>query len=314
MDTNVIIILIGCATVLALAAIICDFVVEREMTDSPESVLSKKIIKIHRNYIAGILGFAVIMLLTGNYGGPSSGIYQYLSFGSTITSLVLSILAIFVTVSSSSDLYKQFTRIDNATDTIKNVSNQIDGTLEKLTATESNLQNTSNEISKQLDNIVEQIDERLKTRMKETESNLSKQLAESMNSSSNKIEEQIPKINQQIVENLKKYFITTSSVNGLLALYACALSKEYGKMFELSNLFSWNLDYTFGFLIASLSIGIIDFTNDDKNNQITCQKTLFHSSELLEEIGNRQRQHDGDMDYFVEKLSIINKYFGIDGK
>lgn len=312
MNTNVIIILIGCATLLALAAIVCDFIVERKITGSSEFALSKKIIKIHRNYVAGILGFAVIMLLTANYGGPNNGIYQYLSFGSTITSLVLSILAIFVTVSSSSDLYKQFTRIDNATDTIKNVSNQIDGTLEKLTATELNLQNTSNEISKQLDNIVEQIDERLKTRMKETESNLSKQLAESMNVSS-KIEEQVPQINQQIVDNLKKYFITTSSGNGLLALYACALSKECGKVFELSDLFNWNLDYTFGFLIASHSIGIIYFTNDDKNNQITCQNSLFTSSELLTEIKNRQEQQS-DHSYFAEKINNIKKFFGIDDK
>lgn len=313
MNTNVIIILIGCATLLAIVAIVCDFIVERKMASSSDSLLSKKIIKVHRNYIAGILGFAVIMLLTANYGKPGNCIYEYLSFGSTITSLVLSILAIFVTVSSSSDLYKQFTRIDNATDTIKNVSNQIDGTLEKLTATESNLQNTSNKISKQLDNIVEQIDERLKTRIKETEGNISRQLAESMNVSS-KIEEQIPQINQHIVDNLKKYFITTSSVNGLLALYACALSKEHGKMFELSDLFNWNLDYTFGFLIASLSIGIIYFTNDDKNNQITCQKSLFQSSELLKEIKDRQRQHSGDLDYFVEKINTINKFFGIDDK
>ena len=60
-------------------------------------VMSKKIIKLHRNYIAGILGFAIIMLITAKYGGPNNAIFEYLSFGSTVTSLVLSILAIFVT-------------------------------------------------------------------------------------------------------------------------------------------------------------------------------------------------------------------------
>ena len=128
MDTTVIIIMIICATIIALVAIICDFLFERKSTDASNSLMSKKIIKIHRNYIAGFLGFAIIMLLTAQYGGPDNAIFDYRSFGSTITSLVLSILAIFVTVQSSSDLYKQFTRIDNATDTIKIVSTQIDGT------------------------------------------------------------------------------------------------------------------------------------------------------------------------------------------
>ena len=132
MNTTVIIIMIICATIIALVAIICDHLLEKKSSEVSECFLSKKIIKVHRNYIAGFLGFAIIMLLTAQYGGPKNAIFEYLSFGSTITSLVLSILAIFVTVQSSSDLYKQFTRIDNATDTIKNVSTQIDGTLVAL--------------------------------------------------------------------------------------------------------------------------------------------------------------------------------------
>ena len=291
---------------MALAAIVCDFIVERKITGSSESELSKKIIKVHRNYIAGILGFAVIMLLTANYGGPKSSIYQYLSFGATITSLVLSILAIFVTVSSSSDLYKQFTRIDNATATIKNVSNQIDGTLEKLSATESNLLNTSNDISKQLDNIVEQIDERLKTRIKETEGNISKQLAESMNNAS------IRSVQPEQVDNTtsKEYFINATSANGLLAMYACSLSKEKGLDFEISNLFKGNEAYTFGFLIASFSTATIQFTHDDLNNTITCQDSIFSSEELYNEIKNRIQQQPLGKDY-IQYLNNVNNYFSI---
>ena len=103
MDTTVIIIMIICTTIIALVAIICDHLFERKSSETSECLMSKKIIKIHRNYIAGFLGFAIIMLLTAQYGGPDNAIFNYLSFGSTITSLVLSILAIFVTVQSSSD-------------------------------------------------------------------------------------------------------------------------------------------------------------------------------------------------------------------
>ncbi len=310
MDTTVIIIMIICATIIALVAIICDHLFERKTSETSECLMSKKIIKIHRNYIAGFLGFAIIMLLTAQYGGPNNAIFEYLSFGSTITSLVLSILAIFVTVQSSSDLYKQFTRIDNATDTIKNVSTQIDGTLVALKTTESNLQETAKTISSQLDNIVEQIDDRFRTHMKETEDNISKQFVASMNNTST-INEQDVIQNQEAIDNLKRYFISITSANGLLILYACTLSIEQKKMFELSNIFKGNEAYTFGFLIASISTAIVQFTNDATNNQITCQSSLFSSSELYEAIKDRIRQQQFGLDYF-ERINNINTYFGIE--
>lgn len=310
MDTTVIIIMIICATIIALVAIICDHLFERKTSETSECLMSKKIIKIHRNYIAGFLGFAIIMLSTAQYGGPNNAIFEYLSFGSTITSLVLSILAIFVTVQSSSDLYKQFTRIDNATDTIKNVSTQIDGTLVALKTTESNLQETAKTISSQLDNIVEQIDDRFRTHMKETEDNISKQFVASMNNTST-INEQDVIQNQEATDNLKRYFISITSANGLLILYACTLSIEKKKMFELSNIFKGNEAYTFGFLIAAISTAIVQFTNDATNNQITCQSSLFSSSELYEAIKDRIRQQQFGVDYF-DRINNINTYFGIE--
>lgn len=310
MNTTVVIIMIICATVIALVAIICDHLFERKSSETSECLLSKKIIKIHRNYITGFLGFAIIMLMTAQYGGPGNAIFAYLSFGSTITSLVLSILAIFVTVQSSSDLYKQFTRIDNATDTIKNVSTQIDGTLVALKATESSLQDTAKTISSQLDNIVEQIDDRFRIHMKETEDNISKQFVASMNNTST-INEQDVIQNQEAIDNLKRYFISITSANGLLILYACTLSIEQKKMFELSNIFKGNEAYTFGFLIASISTAIVQFTNDATNNQITCQSSLFSSSELYEAIKDRIRQQQFGVDYF-ERINNINTYFGIE--
>lgn len=309
MNTTVIIIMIICATIIALVAIICDHLFERKSSEVSESLMSKKIIKIHRNYIAGFLGFAVIMLLTAQYGGPKNAIFEYLSFGSTITSLVLSILAIFVTVQSSSDLYKQFTRIDNATDTIKNVSSQIDDTLENLKDAERSLQNTSQNISQQLNNIVDQIDERLKTRMKETEGNISRQFAESMNVNAN---DQEQKIQQDLknIEKVKDFFFSMTSANGLLAIYACTLSKEKKQMFELSKLFNGNEAYTLGFLIAAISTGLVHFTNDDVNNQITCHDTLFSSTETLEIIKNRLKQQQLGSEY-LDRLNGIHIFFDL---
>lgn len=307
MNTIVIIIMIICATVIALVALICDYFSEKKSgTTNAECRLSKKVVKLHRNYIAGILGFAIIMLLTAKFGGPNNAIFEYLSFGSTITSLVLSILAIFITVQSSSDLYKQFTRIDNATDTIKSVSKQIEGTLDAIKDAESELSSTSQSL---MENILERIDDTIKTRIKETENNLTKILNVPVNNND--------PINNNIDiqnENQKQYiqnFIQITSANGLLILYACALSKEKQKIFNISDLFQGNEAYTFGFMIASISAGLVMFTHDDSNNQITVQDNYIKKEDLYKEIKNRIQYQQLDGNY-IDQVNNINSYFDVD--
>lgn len=307
MNTTVIIVMIGCATVIALVAIICDHCSDgKSGAINDECRLSKKVVGLHRNYIAGILGFAIIMLLTAKFGGPNSAIFEYLSFGSTITSLVLSILAIFVTVQSSSDLYKQFARIDNATDTINSVSKQIGGTLTAIQEAETKLASTSDNISVRLENIVEQIDEKIKVRIEKTEENISRQIAQNTSARPSIINP----VKDGNSQDDKKYFIDVTSANGLLVLYSCALSSEKNKVFELSDLFKNNEAYSFGFLIASLSAKFLNFTNDTNNNQITCTSIVYSSEELYNAIKQRITQLNLGAEY-VERLNNINSHFGI---
>lgn len=310
MNTTVIIILIGCATAIALVAIICDHLFEKK-TEPTECLMSKKIIKIHRNYIAGFLGFALIMLITSKYGGPDNAIFDYLSFGSTITAMVLSVLAIFVTVQSSSDMYKQFTRIDNATDTIKNASNQIEGTLDALRKAENDLQTTSNNISNQLDNIIEQIDDRISARMKETEGNLSKLMSESLSVSIKTKDNNTQPAPKNTIE-LKQFFINNTSAMGLLAIYACSLSNEKNRMFELSKLFTEAVEYVHGFLMATGSTPLTEINFDSTKNEITCQKSEFSSSELVERIKEVYSNLSKGKDIYLKIANKINEYFGVD--
>lgn len=310
MNTATIIILIICATIIAIVAIIYDYKSESKMIpEHTNYTISKRIIKLHRNYIAGILSFAIIMLITAKYGGPNNNIFEYLSFGSTITSLVLSILAIFVTVQSSTDLYKQFAKIDNATDIINNASNKIDGTLSTLQEAENKLALTSNSISEKLETIVEQIDEKIKTRIKETEDNISKQLAQSQNTPTTDQKKPLM-VDNDTDNDKKKYFLEITSANGLMALYACALSQEKNKPFELSQLFKDNEAYSFGFLIATLSAKFVQFTNDNRNNQITCTSIVYTSNEIYDAIKLRINQLNLGSDY-IDRINLINNYFEI---
>lgn len=243
MDTNVIIMMIICATVIALVSIVCDHLFERKISDISDCFMSKKIIKVHRNYIAGFLGFAVIMLITGKYGGPDNAIFTYLSFGSTITSLVLSVLAIFVTVQSSSDIYKQF-------GTINKVSTQIESTLTNLKEAENNLEKTSSDISCQMNSIVDEIGKRLDVRMKKTEDTISEQIQRQNVTLQNTTNEKTNNMNSDS-------FLRRISYNGLLVIYACLRGVETGRRFDLNSLFKGNENYQLGVVVTTFAAGYI---------------------------------------------------------
>lgn len=295
MNTTVIIILIGCATAIALTAIICDHLFEKK-TEPTESLISKKILKIHRNYIAGFLGFAVIMLITSKYGCPDNAIFTYLSFGSTITSLVLSVLAIFVTVRSSFDLYKQF-------GTINKVSNQIDATLNNLMDAEKELKTTSSGISSQVDNIVSEIEKRLDKRLEKTESAISEQI-------------QKQNLDTQIIKKKKTsdshfdatYFIENLPYNGILTLFACSKGTEVKKKFNLFELFGDNHLFCLGVIMTTRAMGYINGSSHWVNKQIvvSCNECRFASKEILETFMKQEEPVGANKEEDIRK---INEYF-----
>ena len=306
MERNVIIIMIGCATLIAIVAIICDFLNNKNSQTSTENLLTQKIIKLHRNYIVGFLSFAIITIISAKYGGPNNNIFDYLSFGSTITSLVLSVLAIFVTVQSSSDLYKQFTRIDNATETITTISKQLDGTLDKISGVEKKLASTSNTITNQIDSIISRVDEKLKERMQETEHKLSEQI-NSLNISTVDIREQNSEETTDFVNQLKTSYLNSISATGTLAIYACILSKDCNKEFILSDLLKGNELYAYGFLISTISMGLLS-VRIEENYKISCSASEYTQEDVINILRNQVIKFGQD---FLNQINTINRYFGI---
>lgn len=306
--------LIFCATAIAIVAICCDYRVEQKSIDtkkdndtnngnnSNECRLSKKIIKIHRNYIAGFLGFAIIMLLTAQFGRSYNAIYNYLSFASTITSLVLSILAIFVTVHSSADLYKQFTRIDSATETVQNASDKIGKTLTAIQNTETELKDTSNWVNSLMNNIVEEIEKRLDARLKKTESTFSEQIQKQY-------------VNTQSIQNDVKTntihdassFLKRIPYKGLLALYACAKGIELKKEFVLYDIFQENELYYVGVLVTAIAAGYIDgiVVLHENHYDVRCTETALKSKDINDVFKEKAKGSTKA----EEEINTINEFF-----
>ena len=310
MNTTVNIIMIICATIIALAAIICDHLFEKKYTDSKDCILSKKIIKIHRNYIAGFLGFAIIMLITSEFGGPCNILLEYLSFASTITSFVLSILAIFVTVQSSSDLYKQFARIEEATTTIKSLSETIKKDLPNISKAGEDIQKTSSKLSDKLDSVVEKINANLENKIMKIENKLDS--LDSSNKGPEDTEQPTNSSDEVNFATFRKGFLSITSINGLLAIYACSLSNDNSnKEFELSKLFNGKDAYIYGFLIATASTKFIRLivTNQDK---VKCDYSEFNCTEIKDAFKNRFNKYNGEQQQkIINKINIIHEHFDV---
>lgn len=294
MDTKVIFLMIICATVIALVSIVCDHLFERKTSEISDCFMSKKIIKVHRNYIAGFLGFAVIMLITGKYGGPDNAIFTYLSFGSTITSLVLSVLAIFVTVQSSSDIYKQF-------GTINKVSTQIESTLTNLKEAENNLEKTSSDISCQMNSIVDEIGKRLDVRMKKTEDTISEQIQRQNVTLQNTTNEKTNNMNSDS-------FLRRISYNGLLVIYACLRGVETGRRFDLNSLFKGNENYQLGVVVTTFAAGYITGSVhiSEDNCFVKCTDSCIKSEDVYKIIEKSSPEYNANAE---ESTKVINEFF-----
>lgn len=294
MDTKVVILMIICATIIALVSIVCDHLFESKTSDVSDCFMSKKIIKVHRNYIAGFLGFAVIMLITGKYGGPDNAIFTYLSFGSTITSLVLSVLAIFVTVQSSSDIYKQF-------GTINKVSTQIESTLTNLKKAENNLEKTSTDISCQMNSIVDEIGKRLDARMQKTEDTLSEQIQRQNVTLQNTTNEKTNNMNSDS-------FLRRISYNGLLVIYACLRGVETGRRFDLNSLFKGNENYQLGVVVTTFAAGYITGSVhiSEDNCFVKCTDSCIKSEDVYKIIEKSSPEYNANAE---ESTKVINEFF-----
>ena len=256
------------------------------------------------------------MLITSKFG-CNKELFNYLSFASTITSFVLSILAIFVTVQSSSDLYKQFARIEDATTTIKSLSETIKKDLPNISKAGEDIQKTSSKLSDKLDSVVDSLveifDEKLENRIAKTEDCITKQL-ESLNKSSDHIEQSI-NLSDETFSDALKYFLSFTSINGLLAIYACSLSKdaekEDKKVFKLSQLFEGNEAYIYGFLIATASTKFIRLivTHQDK---VKCDDSKFNCTEIKDAFKSRFNKYNGKLQQnIIDTINAIHEHFEV---
>ena len=90
-----------------------------------------RLLKRYFKYCVLILIILIILLITGKFG-DNSQLLDYISFGSTLSSIILSILAIFMTMLAESKSDATKTRLENLTSLIETASESIKDQVEKI--------------------------------------------------------------------------------------------------------------------------------------------------------------------------------------
>jgi len=207
-------------------------------------------------YISGILLFIIIELLTAicMRNNDRDAILDYVSFAATLSSLILSVVAIIFTIVSSNRGEKQYQKLDRVSDDVRNSltsfsnkTSHFDESIDRFKELADGLSSQINAVYEKLSGLELPINE-IKKHMQANKESVKQPLVKQKDG------------NLDIKFSVETY-VKVGSFSGNLALYACVLSKEHSIEFDLSDI-AENPDdeaYKFGYLVSSSAIGVLSF-------------------------------------------------------
>lgn len=289
--------------------------------------------KLHLCYICGICIFLIIELATYIciQSDHSAEIISYISFASTLSSLILSVVAIIYAIVSNNKGELQYGKIDSASskitesvsefskkskeltkglsdvliklDEVKNISIETRDSVSQMNrAGLSNPKDAQSDIKQSLSS--DQTDGTMIRGDKDGEGNVEDSIAEAKNQAS-----------QDTIDRVVTGFVNTGSFVGNLSLLACVYSRDVNKPFSASDIFppSWqdNNMYIFGYIIASTSLGVVTAQNINGKFQVINYYDRIKS--LLEENIRSyiSRLNDPTQTYNKEAYEFMCQFFGI---
>ena len=207
-------------------------------------------IKLHYRYnlfyIISILSIVIIILLTTEWGNIPD-LVRYITFGLTLTSLFLSLIVIIYTIFSNFTFSHTITNLQQASKIISESSEKMmditKGLGDKLETIPSTMQDFGERYEKGQQELLKKLSDRSEP------------------------QESIPKETTTVGKDFVKKFLSSVSLFGSLILYLLhvaqsnQISFDYSKALDKLGLSS--VDYWNGFMVATASSGLIDYTLKD---------------------------------------------------
>lgn len=183
------------------------------------------------------------------------------ALASTISSIILSVIAIIMTVVSSDSLNNLLHKFRDLHGDIVEVPNKIDKSTKSMESASNNLIAS---ISDMLETIhrVEKITEVLPDKLTELKSDINNKFPNAYNKNT-KVSTEETETPEDITSSLLKY----SSDAGILVLYAFMLCKKNNKLLDLhkfgKSILNDSSEYMYGYLVALSALNLIEFEATD---------------------------------------------------
>lgn len=261
--------------------------------------------RLHLGYICGICIFLIVELATYIciQSDHSVEIVSYISFASTLSSLILSVVAIIYAIVSNNKGEVQYGKIDTAsskiTDSVSEFSKKSEELTQGLSDVLTKLDEVKNISIETRDN-VSQMNRAGLNNPKDSQSDIKQSLSSDQvdNTTTNEVEkkdgidvekqvvEAKNQASQDTIDRVVSGFVNMGSFVGNLSLLACVYSHDVNKPFNASDIFppssQDNNMYIFGYIIASTALGVVTAQNINGKFQVISYYDRVKS--LLEDI------------------------------
>ena len=272
---------------------------------------------IHLWYICGIFTFVMVELITcivvGNVAAQD--IMNYISFASTLSSMILSVLAIFITAASNESLSKVK---DVLVDLPKDVQEKINSSLNEMKNTASNVEKLSSgytesqqQIINKVQSLLEDLDEHLQKGFQDNRQRMD-DMGESLKNLS-KVESIRTDEEFEPDENFVNRFLINTSYLSLQLVCAFKLYKELqlnqpislGRLLRCFDQNEADLRmYLYACLVLMKSMGLLNYDQVEKENfdiiQIGELNPIFEKqfTEYFDRTDNSKSTKASLLDYF----------------
>lgn len=259
-------------------------------------------------YISGILTFLIIELVTAICMGNTkhADILSFVSFAATLSSLILSVVAIIFTIMNGNRGELQYEKLskvsDDVTSSLKDFTvktEAIDNSVDRFQSVAGDLMTSIHEIYEKIAGLEQPIyqmremllPENALKELKKTKEGGEKDLSYSYES-----------------------FIERGSFSGNLTLFACSLSKAKEQPFKMNEIRENEDDeaYSFGYIIAAWAMGVISIRVSAERNVevLNCIPGLREMTEkaLLDFADNPS--HTASKEKYLNRINSIKSLFG----
>ena len=291
---------------------------------------------IHLYYLIGIGALLLIELVTyilTGVGDVSRVIFDQISFASTISSILLSVIAIIYSIVSGSNGTNLYVKTEE-------VSKQIGETLSDLrdlSTTVEKLEKIPDDIEKHLRELKEQM-QRMEEVSKQTSQQLNQEVTPKIDILFRKVGGLVNggdssgardlKGSRKERETIFRYYISRSSFYGGLVLLGCCYAGKKKEKIDLKEMTSKILGeesisilwYLLGYAIASSALGILNVEFDEEKMELRVKEVYNVEGfdlekellDFLNEVIGDKRSPEGLNSLREQQVKSIKSYFGIE--